>query len=68
MKRKRMIKLLMSHGIQRNEATHFANHCGRLLPHNLMGAVVCAYPNIRLMLSLLPANHNLNIKLEAPHE
>lgn len=63
MKRKRMIKLLMSHGIQRNDAVHYANHCGADLPLNMMGAIVCAYPHVRMLLRALPAAHNLHIQL-----
>lgn len=37
MKRKRMIKLLMAHGVPRNEAVVYADACGSKLPHNLMG-------------------------------
>ena len=47
MKRKRMIKLLMSQGVPRNEAVVYADACGPKMPHNLMGFMVTVQPEIR---------------------
>jgi len=47
MNRKRMIKLLMSQGVPRNEAVVYADACGPKMPHNLMGFMVTVQPEIR---------------------
>lgn len=47
MKRKRMIKLLMSQGVPRNEAVVYADACGPKMPHDLMGFMVTIQPEIR---------------------
>ena len=47
MKRKRLKKLLMSSGVSRNEATVYADACGRDMPHNMMGFVVMTQPAMR---------------------
>lgn len=47
MKRKRMIKLLMSQGIPRNEAVVYADACGPKLPHNLLVFLLATQPELR---------------------
>lgn len=47
MKRKRMIKLLMSKGIPRNEAVVYANACGPGMPHGFLALCVVLQPEIR---------------------
>lgn len=47
MKRKRFIKLLMSIGVSRNEATVYADACGPDMPHNMMGFLVETQPSLR---------------------
>lgn len=49
MRRKRMIKLLMSQGISRNEAVVYANACSGAMPHDLMGFCVTVSPEIQEM-------------------
>lgn len=72
MKRKRMIKLLMSQGVPRNEAVVYADACGPKLPHNLMGFMVIVNPEIRACIRpLLPQilqGASLSGYLEAPDE
>lgn len=47
MKRKRMIKLLMSQGIPRNEAVVYANACGPRMSHSLLYLFVTELPQVR---------------------
>lgn len=72
MKRKRMIKLLMSQGIPRNEAVVYANICGPKLPHNLMGFMVVTQPEIsecvRPFLTQILQGTPFSMSLEVPNE
>ena len=47
MKRKRMIKLLMSQGIPRNEAVVYANACGPRMSHGFFSLCIMLEPKIR---------------------
>lgn len=47
MKRKRMIKLLMSQGIPRNEAVVYANACGSRMSHGFFALCIMLEPKIR---------------------
>lgn len=47
MKRKRMIKLLMSQGIPRNEAVVYANACGPRTSHGFFALCIMLDPRIR---------------------
>ena len=40
MTRKRFIKLLMAHGVPRNEAVVYANACHGKMPHTIMAVFV----------------------------
>lgn len=40
MTRKRFIKLLMAHGVPRNEAVVYANACHGKMPHRIMAVFV----------------------------
>lgn len=67
MKRKRMIKQLMSQGIQRNEAVVWANACGPKLSHNLLGFLLFIDPRFRdcvkpVLTKILQGKLNLNIE------
>lgn len=72
MKRKRMIKLLMSQGVPRNEAVVYANACGPKLPHNLMGYMVTVQPGIRELvrpfLTQILQGTTFSMSLEVPNE
>lgn len=46
MKRKRMIKQLMSYGVPRNKAEFYANMCGGEMPHRVMTAYAVCRPDI----------------------
>ena len=72
MKRKRMIKLLMSQGVPRNEAVVYADACGPKMPHNLMGFMVTVQPEIRecvrpFLTQILQGTH-FSMHLEASDE
>ncbi|MCI6255961.1 MAG: hypothetical protein MR648_05125 [Clostridiales bacterium] len=72
MKRKRMIKLLMSQGVPRNEAVVYADACGPKMPHNLMGFMVAVHPEIREcvrpFLTQILQGTLFSMHLEAPDE
>lgn len=72
MKRKRMIKLLMSQGVPRNEAVVYADACGPKLPNNLMGFMVYVNPAIRAcvrpFLTQILQGTTFSMHLEAPDE
>lgn len=68
MKRKRMIKLLMSQGVPRNEAVVYADACGPKLPHNLLGYMLTVHPEyryiVRPFLTQIRQGHTFKISLE----
>ena len=72
MKRKRMIKLLMSQGIPRNETVVYADACGPMLPHNLMGFLLTTQPVIREcvrpFLTQILQGTTFSLNLEVPNE
>lgn len=72
MKRKRMIKLLMSQGIPRNEAVVYADACGPKLPHALLRFLLTAQPEIRdgvrpFLMRILQGT-TFSMELEVPNE
>ena len=71
MKRKRMIKLLMAHGIPRNEAVAYANACGPRMSHGLLYLFVTELPQVREvvqpMLPYILQGLPLKITLEVAH-
>ena len=72
MKRKRMIKLLMSDGIPRNEAVVYADACGPKMPHSLMAFAVIFQSELRefvrpMLQHILQGTH-FSVHLEAPDE
>ena len=50
MKRKRMIKLLMSYGVPRNKAVFYAGLCGGEASHYLVAACALGQPDVYEML------------------
>lgn len=72
MKRKRMIKLLMSQGIPRNEAVVYADACGPMLPHDLLGFLLIIQPEIREcvrpFLTQILQGTTFSLNLEVPNE
>lgn len=72
MKRKRMIKLLMSHGVPRNEAVVYADACGPEMPHSLMAFAVVVQPElrecVRPLLQHILQGTPFSVHLEAPDE
>ena len=72
MNRKRMIKLLMSQGVPRNEAVVYADACGPKMPHNLMGFMVTVQPELREcvkpLLQHILQGTSFSVHLEAPDE
>lgn len=46
LKRKRMIKLLMSVGISRNKAVFYADLCGGKMPHRFLAAFAITRPDL----------------------